>query len=443
MKNLKYFKKIKASKNDLHFLPKESGVYLFLKNNYPIYIGKAINLRSRVSFYFSNSSFGKSKQISESASDVGYIPTTGEFESLILESELIKKYKPHYNVSLKDDKSPIYIRITNDKYPRVLTSRKSELRRNDRAQFGPYPSATYVYEILTLLKKIFPYATHLPSKIPCFDNQIGLCVMCPSIIENTINKDLQLEIKKEYSKNISRIKNTLSGKFKSVRLTLEKNMKIFSKNEEYEKAHEIKRMLDGLEYLTKIRVPASEFLNDPNFKDDVYKKEIAETNKILHKYFPGINCVKIECYDVAHISGTSTTASMVTFVNADPYKALYRHFRIRTSKKSDDISSLQQVAKRRVNHFDDWGYPDLIIVDGGKGQVKVFYELFNAHGLAVVGLAKRFEKLVVPMKRDGKLQYDEFTLKPPAKFLFQRIRDEAHRFARRYHKKLIKKSLFE
>ena len=147
---------------------------------------------------------------------------------------------------------------------------------------------------------------------------------------------------------------------------------------------------------------------------------------------------RIECYDVAHLQGSEPTASMVTFVDGEPEKNLYRQFKIRQKKGNDDVASLKEVAQRRLKHLSDWGVPDLIIVDGGKGQVGVFHEIFQEHNIPVVGLAKRFESVVIPRE-------DEFIVRKVPKGnalnLVKRLRDEAHRFARRYHHKLLTKML--
>ena len=162
---------------------------------------------------------------------------------------------------------------------------------------------------------------------------------------------------------------------------------------------------------------------------------------------------RIECYDIAHLSGSKPTASLVTFVNAEPDKNYYRRFRIpppagEAGKKRgmDDLASLREVAQRRRKYFnpppDGWGVPDLIIVDGGKTQVKTFLEELKNFGIPVIGLAKRFETLVIPQPQKDGLKYAQIRLpRIPARNLLQRIRDEAHRFARRYHFKLLQKEL--
>lgn len=441
---LKNQKKIPSKENYLKTLPETPGVYIFTDKSYqPIYIGKAINIKSRVSSYFSRSAIGKSKEIPKQAIFIIYIPTTGEFEALILESDLIKTYKPKYNVSLKDDKSPLYIRITNDKYKRVLSARKSDLEKSDTSQFGPFPSSTQVTQILKMLRRIFPYSTHLPYKNPCLYHQLNLCNPCPSLIESTKDVNEKKILEYLYKDNIRNVKGLLTGRFTWVINRLETKMADYSKKQEYEKANDTKTQIDNIRYITQERFSSYEFLNNPNFVEDVRTDEIKETISILKDI--GINIeklVRIECYDVAHIAGSYTTASMVTFFKGEPDKNYYRHFRVRSQKKPNDVGALKEIISRRVGHFNDWGTPDLIVVDGGKGQVKVFYEQLRDHGIPVVGLAKRHESVISIKEENEVLQFKEKRLpRGNAKNLFQRLRNEAHRFARRYHHHLLKKDL--
>jgi excinuclease ABC subunit C len=150
----------------------------------------------------------------------------------------------------------------------------------------------------------------------------------------------------------------------------------------------------------------------------------------------------VECFDVAHLAGANATASMVTFTNGEPDKTYYRHFRIRQGASQDDYASMKEVIARRKKHFTDWGRPDLVIVDGGKGQVSVFLRELQGEEILVIGLAKKFETLVIPTKVRNTINLSEFRLKKGCSLNFvQRIRDEAHRFAREYHHKLFTRSL--
>jgi excinuclease ABC subunit C len=424
-------------------VPEKSGVYVFYKNNYPTYIGKAINLKLRLNSYFSNYAKGKPREIAESSDQFGYIITTGDFEALLLESNLIKKFKPQYNVSLKDDKSPLYIRITNDDYPQVLTARKNDLKKDDYFYFGPYPSSYKVYEILKILRRIYPFATHLPTRNPCLYSQLGYCDPCPSNIENSKYPEVKGKLKKEYLTNIKKIKNFLSGNIDFAKIELEGRMKYYILIEDFESAQEVKNKIDVISYITEPHFDIGEYLKNPEFTTDVRKSEKEELEGILKPYFGILNINRIECFDVAHLGGEYTTASMVTFIDGEPAKNYYRRFKIKKSKKSDDISSMHEVITRRIRHFTTWGKPDLILVDGGKAQVKVFHQLVG-ESIPTVGLAKRYETIFVPNVRDEKYFYEQYNLTTGnAKNLLQRIRNEAHRFARKYHHLLITRELLK
>jgi excinuclease ABC subunit C len=187
-----------------------------------------------------------------------------------------------------------------------------------------------------------------------------------------------------------------------------------------------------LEYISQPISDINKFLENPNFLEDLRNQEISGLQNLLKISQP---LTRIECFDVAHLSGTNATASQVTFINGDPEKSLYRTFRIRQIKSQDDLASMQEVARRRFLHLKDWGQPDLIIVDGGKTQADIFFRIFSREKIPVVGLAKKREILVIP-------GYREILLSPgPVKNLMQRIRNEAHRFAQKYHHQLMTRSL--
>jgi len=401
------------------------GVYVFWKKSRvtkidePIYIGKSINLKARLLSYLLPNLGVKTAQMVREAEKVTLIKVFSELESLLLESSLIKKYKPKYNIISKDDKHALYILITDEKFPRVLTSRKSTDKKI-LAIFGPFPNSTNVKIILKMIRRIFPYSEHKIGKKPCLYNHIGLCNPCPNTAEDN----------KEYMKNINAIKLVLSRKFNVVRRKLEKEMDNYSKLTKYEEATLIREKIRSLDYITQTKIPEEKFLENPNLAEDQIDEELKQFKTLLN-----IKDVKrIECFDVAHLSGFSATASMVVFINGESEKEYYRHFRIRQTKGQSDYDSMKEIAQRRVKHLKDWGRPNLIIVDGGLGQVKVFGDEFKKFDIPIIGIAKNPDRLIF---KSGK------KIRPPALTLnlVERIRDEAHRFARRYHHKLISKSL--
>ncbi len=438
IKNLPRLPKLKQS---LKEFPKNSGIYIFWQKNTPIYIGKAINLRSRLESYFSLKLAPKTSKMVSQADSVSFLEVTSELEALILEAKLIRLNQPRYNFALKDDKHPLYIKITKEAFPRILTSRKIEKKEKVIDCFGPFPSSSSVRGVLKMLRRIFPFSDHKLGKRPCLYSHIGLCNPCPSAIEQIKDFKEKQRLSKIYRKTIFRVRKILLGKMQTVRKELEKEMKGLSANEAYENAAIIRTQIERLDYITQPITDVSLFLENPNLVFDIREEELSLLKQVLTKYIilPE-KFSRIECFDVAHLRGTFPTASMVTFKDGEPEKSLYRHFRVRQTKAQDDVSSMREVARRRAANFASWGRPDLIVVDGGKAQVGVFKKVFDKLNIPVVGLAKRLETLIV----SSNSSFVEINLRPgPALNLLQRIRNEAHRFARSYHHKLVKKSLIE
>jgi excinuclease ABC subunit C len=391
-------------------IPEVSGVYTFWKGQTPIYIGKAVNLKSRVSSYFALNLLPKTRRMVTEADNITYLKVDSEFEALLLEAKLIRLNQPKYNSALKDDKHPLYITITKDEFPRVVTSRAS-------GDFGPFPSSTNVKQVLKMIRRIFPFSDHKIGKRQCLYSQIGLCNPCPSTIKDEANKA-------KYLSNIRRARAILKGNVKKVKGDLEKDMSMLSKQNRYEEAIEIREKIKRLEYITQPRIPIDSYLLNPNLLEDVRVSELRELKTIIQKTSE-IRLKKlrrIECYDVSHIGGSFPTASMVVFTNGEADKSEYRHFKIRQKASQSDYDSIKEVARRRARQ--SWPEPDLVIIDGGVGQVKSF----NSKHF-VVGIAKNPDRLII-----GK---EKIKLAGLSLSLVQRMRDEAHRFARRYHHKLI------
>ncbi len=443
------------NKNNINNLPELPGIYIFWdKENSPLYIGKSRNLKARIRFYIGKNLPEKTKSMINKTSFFSIIKVTSELEALLLEANLIKLYQPKFNFNLKDDKNPLYIKITKEEYPQVLTARKIDLdlkTGRKLSYFGPFPSSQNVKTVLSLLRKIFPFSQHKVSKKACFYNQLGLCDPCPSVIAKTKDKKEKILSKKRYLENIKRIKEVLSGKIDKVILELDKKMEKLSKEERYEEALIIRDQIQKLRYITQTPIPAIEFIKNPNLEQDLRKQELQELKNLLSNYIKLKTLpYRIECYDVAHLSGTFPTASMVTFINAEPEKNLYRQFKIRQKRGADDIASLKEVSQRRARHFNAlntkeyWGIPDLILVDGGKAQVAVFWNEMKKYHIPVIGLAKRYETLIVPTPAPGRPIFKPISIpRGHALNLLQRIRDEAHRFARKLHHKLIQKELLK
>lgn len=419
---LKDLPKSKITPDVYKTLPEGPGIYVFFQDETPIYIGKAINLKRRVSSYFDLDLAPKTEKMVSLANFLSYIRVESEFESLLLEAKLIRKYMPHYNILAKDDKHPLYIQITKELYPRVLTARKTSENDSNLAFFGPFPSSRNVYSVLRMIRRIFPYSDHKLGKRACLYSHIGLCNPCPNSIQMLNDKLQMANERKKYLKNIRKIKSILEGNIDQVKKELEKEMDLASKNQDFEKAATVRDQITRLEYITKPQIPSEFFIQNPNLYEDIRSKELKELGKLVHIK----NLKRIECFDNAHLAGTNATASMVVFIDGEAEKSEYRHFKIRQTNGQSDYDSMAEIAKRRARHFDDWGIPNLIIVDGGKGQLSSF--VINA---PIVGIAKHPDRLIVGEEK--------IKLEGPALNLVQRMRDEAHRFARRYHHHLISK----
>ena len=432
---LKKLPKIKIAPQIHLKLPESAGIYVFFKEGLPIYIGKAINLKRRVSSYFDLDLETKTTRMTSAAQELSFIQVGSELEALLLEAKLIRMYMPKYNIAAKDDKHPLYIQITSEKYPRVITARKIAGNQKNIAFYGPFPSSNNVRSVLKMIRRIFPYADHKLGKRGCLYSHIGLCNPCPSEIEEIKNYELRIKKRKEYLKNIKRVKDVLSSKFDGVRKDLLKEMENASRSENYELAGQIRDQIERIEYITRPRMPTEFYMQNPNLYEDVRNREMKDLKEILvNCKLEIVNLERIECFDVAHLTGSGATASMATFIKGDPDKTFYRHFRIRQKKGNSDTDSLKEVIKRRLQHLKDWGRPDLIIVDGGSAQVNAFTKILysNEVNIPVAGIAKNPDRLVVG---DQKIK-----LSGSALYLVSRIRDEAHRFARVYHHKLISKS---
>ncbi|MBI2019942.1 GIY-YIG nuclease family protein [Candidatus Daviesbacteria bacterium] len=417
-------------------IPHRSGVYIFKDNRQSvIYVGKAIDLYHRVASYFGNHSGDvKLTNLVSNISSVETIIVEYELEALILEANLIKKYLPPFNVSLKDDKDYLYIGITKEDFPKVITLRKQDLKRVKKF-FGPFPSARTVRDTLKLLRRVFPWCANPPGlrnrySRPCFYYHIGLC---PGVCAGLITKQ-------DYQKTIRRFAFFLEGKKEELVEELFREMAEAAKEEKFEEASKVKKMLDGINYLLQPN-RAQIYLENPNFLQEENKQALVKLQKDLNlEKLPE----RIEAYDISNIQGKDAVGSMVVLTNGEIDKSQYRKFRIRVAGRPNDVGMHKEMIRRRLNH-PEWPMPDLILVDGGRGQARAVklqitnYKLNNlplAGQIPVLGLAKRMEWLYPPEGEVIKLSKRSLALK-----LLQKIRDEAHRFAVTFHRKLHQKSV--
>lgn len=417
-------------------LPENEGVYLFKnKEGEVVYVGKAKNLKKRVSSYFNKThALGeKTRALVSQVETISVIRVESELESLLLEANLIKKHLPRYNIRLTDGKAYPLIRITiKETYPSVLLTRNMDDKNS--VYFGPYPSSKTVKQVLKIMRRIFPFqSTHHHDKRLCLYNHLGLCPCSPMFDSK--------EFRKTYRKTINYLISFLEGNTAKVIKELRKERDMESKNQEFEQAKNIQKKIEGIIYITSPIHRPFEYEINPNLRVDLREKELKDLKKELEKKGVTTNRLeRIECFDISNTSGTNAVGSMVTFVNGEKASEFYRRFKIKFVKDvPNDFAMMHEILQRRIKHLDDWGKPDLIIVDGGKGQISSAMKALVESGITIplVGLAKREETIITTDFLEISLHKDSEAL-----HLVQRIRDEAHRFAITYHKKLRSKFIF-
>lgn len=533
-------------------LPDSPGVYQFFDiNGILIYIGKAKNLKKRVSSYFHQSAYesAKLRVLVSKICDIKFIVVDSESDALLLENILIKKHKPRYNVLLKDDKTYPWIVIKNEPFPRVYKTRK--YIDDGSSYFGPYTSGRLVFELLDLIRKLYPVRTCslnlTPANIlakkfkPCLEYHIGNC-LAPCI---------GMQSHQSYLQNIDSIKRILQGNLSEIKNHLKAEMVKYSNQYKYEEAQLIKEKIDILTnfqskttivnpkykdievftILTRhntvgvnfIRINKGQVVQSYNlhlksfvneslpelfssaiaeirqrlkanstrilvnimpeftingvsfsvpqrgdrkkfvelslrnleiFLDDLYKNEAAKSpvlavDSILTKIKDDLNLsnlpVHMECFDNSNIQGSNPVASCVVFKNAKPSKKDYRHYNIKTVQGPDDFASMKEVVYRRYSRMlsDGETLPQLIVIDGGKGQLNAAMESIVELGIQnrvhLIGIAKRLEEIFVPGDPvPVYLDKRSETLR-----IIQQIRNEAHRFGIKFHRNKRSNSAFE
>ena len=404
-------------------------MYLFFdKDGKILYVGKAKNLKTRVSSYFSKQYLGeKTKLLVLQIKKIKTVEVASEIEAFLLEERLIKKYTPRYNIKLLDGKRYPSLKITvKDKYPKVLLVRKQEA--DNARYFGPYTSTSSLRTVLKILRRIFPYQAVLnhPNKL-CLYYHLGLCP-CPSVIKD-----------ENYRQNINHIIDFLEGNKKLLLKDLEKERNQAGIREDFELAQAIQKKIEAIMLITSPFYQPFEYELNPNLRSDVVALNLQSLKEILNANGVSVSELnRIECYDISNTSGLNATGSMVVFTNGEKDSSSYRRFKIKRDyqSKPNDFAMMQEVLERRLGHS-DWSKPSLIIVDGGKGQVSSAKRIIDnlSMNIPLIGLAKREETIITPELKEIKLPKDS-----PALQLMMRLRDEAHRFAITYHKKLRSKA---
>ncbi len=419
--NLNQFKKNR--------LPNSAGVYFFKKGRQILYIGKATNLKERVRSYFANDLIKtRGPAIIDmvfQANKIDFNKTETVLEALLIESYLIKKHQPKYNIKEKDNKSFNSVIITDENFPRILVYRNRELMqvKNEKnklkikktnlknniqqdwikikKEFGPFPMGTQLQEAIKIIRRIFPFYDHKkPSNL---NIQIGLI------------PDPDKITKKDYRKNIRNVGLFFEGKKKKIIQNLKKDLKINSKNLNFEKADQIKKQIFAVEHINDVSLISS----NRNYSEKKYR---------------------IESYDIAHLAGTNTVGVMTVLLDGEFEKSEYKKFNIKEAKQGDDYRALEEVLTRRLKH-DEWPLPDLIVVDGGKGQLSIALKTIKnfpekISNIPIVSVVKDENH-----KPKDILGNSEFKKEHAIDIL--KINQETHRFAINFYRQKSRKSFLK
>ena len=412
----------KQIENRLRKLPKSPGVY-FHKNSSGdiIYVGKAAVLKNRVRQYFHKSRVRdpKTDALVQEIADIEWIEVETELDALFLEAELIKRYKPRFNIALRDDKSELFVRIdSKSNHPTVTFTRRP---LDDSAEYyGPFQQPAQIRKAMKLLRRVFPYDTKTPTgKKVSLDYHIGLS---PGLEENRTSLE-------NYRKNLSQLVQYLKGNRVQLVKQVEKEMKLAAKEQNFELAAHLRNQMNALRQLKQQII-----FSDKEFMDISKDQGLNGLQELLKlKGVPQ----RIEGYDISHMSGVDNVASMVVFTNGIPNKKEYRKFKMRL-KGNDDFGHMREVISRRFSgkNLENWSKPDLLLIDGGKGQLSAAKEVLNEKSIDIptIGLAKRYETIIT--ENDGEFDSIQLEKNSHALKLLQRIRDESHRFAVSYHSTL-------
>jgi excinuclease ABC subunit C len=431
----------------LKTLPSEPGVYFHKdKSGQIIYIGKGAFLKNRVRQYFQKSRHRdpKTEALVAEIYDTDWIIVDSELDALFLEAEMVRRYLPRYNILLRDDKSSLYVRISYESdHPTVSFTRRP---LDDKAKyFGPYYNGHDVKKALRTLRRVFPYSTHTPTipKRACLQYHLGLC---PGLEENKTSLN-------DYRANLRRLMQYMRGERSKILEKMEKDMQHAANKQQFEEAAEIRNKYYSLKAISKQII-----FSDREFLDISKDRGLQGLADIL-----GLEKIprRIEGYDISHMQGTDTVASMVVFTNGIPDKASYRKFKMRIPG-NNDFAHMEEVISRRLSETNQkqWGVPDLFLIDGGKGQVSAAIKARDVAEVKrpMIGLAKREEEIVIHESKSnvnvsqvGLQSFQALThnsedfsliLLPKSSDivkLLQRIRDESHRFAVSYHTVLKEK----
>lgn len=395
-----------------------------------MYIGKSISLKTRIKQHFEGYKEGTTKA-------TNFIPQTqylylkivnNDLEAVIAEANFIKTYQPRYNSVTKDGKSNIYIIFTNppDTKIRIIHAtdiQTLELDNYQKQVFGPYTSNNIAEVLLKIIRRLFGYcnAPFNSRRRVCFNYHLHQCLgACLSQITPS-----------EYQRHLGQIKKFLSGRFTELNRSLNRQINVAIKNQDFEQAGIIKNKILSLDQVLNNK-NSSFLLKLSDATDQLQHLIVSTLNHPLLTKAP----VKIECYDLAHLQGNNYVGSMSVFINGKQEPSLYRHFNIQGDDKSDPYA-MKQIITRRLNH-PEWGIPNLIILDGGVPQLSIVSPIIPKN-IPTLALAKKRETIY--FYDNKKITSINLSIEDPVLNLLRNIRDEAHRFATTFHIKKRQKSL--
>jgi excinuclease ABC subunit C len=405
-----------------------------------LYVGKAKNLRNRAGHYFTKAAVDdpRTADLVKLIADIDFVPADTEVDALLLEARLVKDIQPRFNVGLKDDKTFPYLQIRiREDFPRVEFTRMP--RRRGVKLYGPFTSAKSLRHAIQVLQRLFKFRTCTLDIAaddprwrwfrPCLLHSIGQCT-APCNFRVT---------KEEYRKQIRALRLVMEGKKDKLLREMKREMEEASAAQRYEKAA---RMRDEIQALEKLGQRGEV---DKNVQPEVFpidpKKGLAGLRKLL-----GLAKAPrtIEGVDIAHLGGNDTVASLVNFIDGLPFKPNYRRYRIKSVEGVDDFASIREVVTRRFRRKmrEEDVFPDILLIDGGKGQLNAALDAFgflNIEPPCLISLAKREEEIYRP----GDAEPIRLSRHAAALRLLQYVRDEAHRFAQHYHHILRRKKLQE
>ena len=437
-------------------LPSQPGVYWFLDDaDNVLYVGKAKDLKKRVSSYTYFARLqNRTKQLVVTATRLKHQVLQSELEALLTEAELIRTYQPPFNIALKDDKSPLYIQITKEDFPQVLMVRKKEVIRQHLTGtiIGPFQSAYKVKEVLKIVRPIFPWCNaprpkegSTAQQRACFYYHLRLC---PGVCVGKCSVE-------EYQETIRNLTLFLRGKTKEVVTSLKAEMQQASEKQDYERAGMLR---DRIALITEVTSTSyrlkPDLLLSFQLTGDAAALQVLELRRLLNTYLATpkqYSLERIECYDVSNMQGQLAAVANVVSIAGEMDPSEYKLFNIRTLDTPNDYHMLQESLQRRQNHA-KWGVPDLLVIDGGKGQLRAALTVWQWN-CPVISIAKDPDRIIIPSldwstyratpdRRPllKSLKYHELTLpeQHPALVLIQKLRNEAHRFSKKQfsHRKL-------